>query len=192
MPHAGPTDGPRLIARLRAGDEAAARALWSLHAPRLTAYARAILARHDPAGAQDIVQQAFHAALRAPAREARAVDDPGAWLLRITRNLALNRLRSLKRERQRLNNIAPTRPDQSPAPIEHDALSAALDNLPRPLREVVTLKHAADLTFDQMAAVLGANRSTLATRYQRAIDLLRAALDPAPTPPSRELTHARL
>jgi RNA polymerase sigma-70 factor (ECF subfamily) len=183
-----PDDDPALLSRMRKGDEHAARALWSRHAPRLTAYARAILARADPAGVPDIVQSVFLAALRAPRAEARAINDVPAWLLRLTRNLALNRLRALRRERSRLKYVVsqgaagvPPPGAARPCPPPDPDLSAALASLPRPLREVVTLKHAAGLSFDQMSAALSQNRNTIAARYRRAIALLRAhhGLDPA-------------
>jgi RNA polymerase sigma-70 factor (ECF subfamily) len=179
---------------MRRGDEGAARTLWSAHAPRLTAYAQAILARSDPASAPDIVQQVFLAALRISRAEARAVRDVPAWLLRLTRNLALNRVRSLRRERARLatsRGALSLHPDQRNPESRLD-LPALIDALPRPLREVVILKHAGGLTFDQMAAALSTNRNTLASRYQKALTLLRerAKADRVPSP-IEEVAHAR-
>jgi RNA polymerase sigma-70 factor (ECF subfamily) len=190
----------QLLIGMRRGDEGAARVLWSRFAPRLTAYARAILARHDPASAPDIVQQVFLAVLRAPRREARAIDDPAAWLLRLTRNLALNRVRSLCRERRRMAQLTPSAHSSIDARTVEADLTALIDTLPRPLREVITLKHTAGLTFDQMAAALAINRNTLAARYHRALTLLRERLEapaPPPAPPPspgsihQESAHAR-
>jgi RNA polymerase sigma-70 factor (ECF subfamily) len=184
-----------LLLRMRRGDEAAARALWSTHAGRLTAYAQAILARSDPASAPDIVQQVFMAALRVTRAEARAIRDVPAWFLRLTRNLALNRVRSLRRERARLAGApdgARSTHSLSGTPESRVDLLALIEALPRPLREVVILKHAGGLTFDQMAAALSTNRNTLAARYQKALTLLRENAEPDRAPsPTEEVAHAR-
>jgi len=187
-----PADDRQLLLRMRRGDEAAAALLWQRHATRLLAYARAILGRRDPHGAHDIVQQIFLTALRAPRSQATAVLDVPGWLLILTRHAAINHVRSLRREQARLNHVP--RPSPSPATVvshpESTDLTSALDQLPRPMREVVVLKHIAGLTFDQIAESLGANRSTLASRYRAALDLLRTMLAD-PLPPLPEVSHAR-
>ena len=183
---------------MRAGDEAAARALWARHAPRLTAYAEAILAGHEGGGGADIVQESFLRLLRAPRREAREIADAGAWLLRVTRNLALNRVRSIRRERGKAGRLAADPRGGAPPANEETRLNVALASLPRPMREVVALKHAGGLTFDQMSVSLGVNRSTLAARYRRAIELLRESMagegavgSAAGRVAAEELAHAR-
>jgi RNA polymerase sigma factor (sigma-70 family) len=197
MVHKESSPESRLVARMRAGDEAAARTLWLTHAPRLTAYADAVLGPYERAVGADVVQQAFLEILRMPRRHAREIADPGAWLLRVTRNLALNRVRSIRRERRRLGMLAAPRAEP-PSAEGASALADALAALPRPMREVVALKHAGGLTFDQMATALGISRNTLAARYRRALERLRALV--AQTDDTRrrekcvepqELTHAR-
>lgn len=186
------TGDAQLLLRMRRGDEAAAASLWRSHAPRLLAYARAILARHDPQGAHDIVQSVFLSALKTSRHEAGSIADVPGWLLILTRHAALNRLRSFRRDQARLRVPLPSPASAKvvPSPSDHDRsdLSSALDRLPRPMREVVVLKHIAGLTFDQISTSLGANRSTLASRYRAALDLLRTMLsDPAALP---EVSHA--
>lgn len=191
-------DDRQLLLQLRKGDEQAARALWSRHAPRLTAYARAILARRDPSGAPDVVQSVFLAVLRRRPAELRAVSDPTAWLLTLTRHAALSRARLLRREQDRMLRLEGRahRPSAAGTALaESDALHAALASLPRHFREIVVLKHAGGLSLDQIAAALGANRNTLASRYRAAMSRLRALLDGgadgSAVPLQREVLHAR-
>ena len=56
-------------------------------------------------------------------------------------------------------------------------VQAAVDALPAEKREVVVMRLYGQLTFAQMAAVLEEPLSTVATRYQRALDELRVLLE---------------
>ena len=60
----------------------------------------------------------------------------------------------------------------------HLAVASALAGLPEPLRETVTLKLWADLTFPQIAAITGVPVPTATSRYRSAIDRLRDTLTP--------------
>ena len=56
-------------------------------------------------------------------------------------------------------------------------MQAAVEALPAEKREVVVMKLYGQLTFAQMAAVLEEPLSTVATRYQRALEELRELLE---------------
>ena len=56
-------------------------------------------------------------------------------------------------------------------------VQAAVEALPAEKREVVVMKLYGQLTFSQIAAVLEEPLSTVATRYQRALDKLRELLE---------------
>ena len=72
--------------------------------------------------------------------------------------------------------LAPKTTDSERVPAASDAL-AALDALGEDDREVLILKHAAGLSFDQIALALEQNRNTVASRYRRAADFLRSRAD---------------
>jgi RNA polymerase sigma-70 factor (ECF subfamily) len=168
-----------LLLATRRGDQSAARALWHLHAARLTAYARSIIrARSAPHDADDIVQSAFCRIMLLSEPDLSSVRDTGAWLAQLTRNAALNWLRTHRRDAARRERTAALTPSRSPASADH-ALAEAVDALPARLREVIVLKHIAGLTFDQIELATGINRNTAAARYRSAISLLRETLDPA-------------
>jgi len=174
------TDDRQLLMRTHRGDEASARALWDRHAPRLVRFALTIL--RSLADADEVVQGVFIEVLRLPAAQVRAVSEPGAWLALLTRRQALNHIRSVRRRRRHEGSTrsmaqAPRVTASSTAvPISDQDLSAALDSLPRRLREVIVLKHVCGLTFDQLALALGVNRNTAASRHRAALGMLRRAL----------------
>jgi RNA polymerase sigma-70 factor (ECF subfamily) len=59
------------------------------------------------------------------------------------------------------------------------ALVAAVDLLPRQQREVLTLKIWNDLTFAEIARVLGISQNTAASRYRYALAALKKNLTTA-------------
>jgi RNA polymerase sigma-70 factor (ECF subfamily) len=188
--HPNPTSDHELLLNTRRGHEPSARLLWDRHAPRLTAYAAAIVGRCD---APDVVQSVMCAILALPRRRLAEVTDPPAWLALLTRRTALNHLRSARRERTRRAARAPELPPPTSAAAPAPDLQSAVDALPRRLREVVVLKHVAGLTFGQIATALATNRNTAATRYRAAVAALRRILDQDenPVPAPLEVTHAR-
>ncbi len=163
-----------LLACHRGDDRAAAR-LHARHGPPLLAYARTIL--HDELLAEDAVQGAFCRILERSRRELRGIEQPRAWLAAIVRNEALQLLRARGRaeRRRRRAAVGPAATDVR-AGDDVEALRAAIAALPRRLREVVALRHAAGLSFDAIAETLAAPRGTVDWRYRRAIAELRTRL----------------
>jgi RNA polymerase sigma-70 factor (ECF subfamily) len=99
-----------------------------------------------------------------------------AWVVRTSTNLAIDRWRRLRTaSRHRAE-----RPDGAadPAAAERVDLHRALDALPGRQREVVVLRYVADLSQDDVAAVLGCNVGTVKTHASRGLAALRAALAP--------------
>jgi RNA polymerase sigma factor (sigma-70 family) len=168
-------DDLQLLIRTHRGHETSARLLWERHASRLEAHARSIVT--DPNAASDIVQTVMCRILELPGRRVREIQDVPAFLASAVRREAINHIRSSRREQAR-REAAP-KPNRAGPPLSAPSdLHAAVDALPRRLREVVVLKHVADLTLDQISAALGANRNTIASRYRAAIESLRGMLAP--------------
>lgn len=181
-----------LLQRTRRGEDQAARELWSRFAPRMHAYARTILGTRVSDAADDVVQGVFVSILAMPRRRIGEVDDVASWMLRLTRNAALNHLRSVRRERARTAAAGELRNGRSFEPKEAavDGVMMALESLPRRHREPLVLRHIAGLTFDQLALAMSLNRSTAASRYRTALALLRQTLGVIPaTEPAGE-SHA--
>lgn len=190
-----------LLAAARRGDQQAARALWSSLSPRLLALAKELLTTSDP---MDIVQGVFVSIIELPASRLREIKDLTAYLVIATRNASHNANRAAARHAGTTRSLADSmrlRREEGDAPNPtplHGPLHAAISSLEPDLRELVLLKHVGGLTFDQLALCLNQNRGTLASRYQRAMDLLRRALngdspqrtDLPPTNAAREQSRA--
>ncbi|HYE63685.1 MAG TPA: sigma-70 family RNA polymerase sigma factor [Phycisphaerales bacterium] len=171
-----------LLVRTARGDDAAARMLWAQVGPRLVALARAMLRSYGgEAAAMDVVQTVMCRVVGSERGQVSKVEDVAAWLARGVRNECLNYRRGIdRRDAREAVATAPARhgtrgagSQPTPAPDVFADLTEALNRLPDNLREVVLLKHAAGLTFDQMAISLNENRSTVATRYAKALKVLR-------------------
>ena len=181
----------RLLLSARRGNQAAAVQFWNDCAPGLHALALSVL--NDHAAAEDTLQRVVCRALEMPRHRLRAIEDIRAWLARAVRNDALNQRRERARRNARERDY---RAPELTAPFASDQpLAQALDAITQDHREVVLLKHAAGLTFDQIALALDLSRHTAASRYRAAIVRLRRELsDDDPTAHARppdEVSHAR-
>jgi RNA polymerase sigma-70 factor (ECF subfamily) len=159
------------------------------HQDSLFGYALRLV--QDSADAQDVTQDVF---LRAHRALTSAYDDDRCralelrpWLFRITRNLALNRLRARRAARE-----APL-PEtdgyhetalRAPAPgfaslAERERgreLERALGRLGRELRELVQLRYVENLSYAEIAAVAGGSEAAVRGKVFRALGRLRAHL----------------
>src|SRR5262245_26379266 len=96
----------------------------------------------DRGEAQDLAQAAYcRAWQRWP--EISTYDNPGAWVYRVTVNLARSRWRNLRVAAAHLMRQRPA--DVAPADPEHVALVAALRALPLDQRQAIVLHHLIDL-----------------------------------------------
>lgn len=161
-----------LLVAFHRGDDAAARELWARHAGALRAYARSLV---GDAAADDVVQAVFLAALKAKRGQVKRVNDPAAWLCTMTRNVALNTRRSVKRAEAREASALPRTFGLS---AEHD-LDAMLERMPSQFREAVVLRHAYGFTLERLAEAIGVSRSVAADRYARGLEAAREAGRPA-------------
>jgi RNA polymerase sigma-70 factor, ECF subfamily len=170
-------DTDPLLLGLAAGDERAFAALYDCFAPRMYRAALRILdCRED---AEDVVQDVFLAAVRSHERLGD-VRDLTAYLFaalhRAAGRFAVRRVRAPQ--------ASPTAADAALAPVEGGAsdnaewhrLQQAMRSLPDEQREVVTLKIDGELTFAQIAQVVGVSISTAASRYHYALEKLKASL----------------
>src|SRR5262245_22199998 len=152
------------------------RELWR-QAERLRALARTLIA--DPALGEDLVQDAWTAALQRPAA---ARESLGAWLAGTLRHLAL---RARRREGERLAvERRAARPEGQEGPEEAVAraelqqrLGAAVLALDEPYRSAVILRHFDQLEPGEIARRQGCSREAARQRIARGLDQLRRRLD---------------
>ena len=193
------TDERRLLLAMHRGHEPSAERLWALLAPRLLAYAAAVLPRDQRHAAEDVVQRVFCTVLDRPRRELKKIEDVTAWLFRVTRNTAHNHARTEFRERERRSehnrrggastDAQENTRERHGAHDHTDRLHAATAALPDDQRDALLLRLVGGLTLEQAAAALGVNRNTLASRHRAAVHALRAALEQT-TPTGLEAEHA--
>ena len=158
-----------LLCACRLGDESAARALYEALAPSMRLFARALLS--EDALGEDATQQAFLRMLRTPRDRVEGVRDPLAWLLSLVRSEAMTIRRTRKRATAR-DEMAMPPLDKTLEP-DIAILDDAIRRLPDGHREIIVLRHACGLTFDQLAIAAALSRSAAAARYRAAVKALR-------------------
>lgn len=167
-----------LLARVAAGDPAAARDLVIRKLPRLLALAARMLG--DAREAEDVAQDAFLRVWKQAPKWAPGAAKFDTWLHRVALNLCYDRLR---RRREIAVAELPDRADDGPAPDRgleaQDAgrrVSAALATLPDRQREAIVLCHYQELGNIEAAAVMGVSVEALESLLGRGRRALRAAL----------------
>jgi RNA polymerase sigma-70 factor (ECF subfamily) len=176
------TIDPQLSA-LREGDDAALGALFERYADRI--YRLAVGLLHEPAEAEDVVQESFVKALTNLDRfEGRS--GIGTWLYRVAYNAAMDRLRRRGREPATESGDMPSphsMVDWSSTPeallLDNEAraaLDAARDTLSASLRAVFILRDVEGLSTSEAAEALGISESAAKVRLHRARLQLRERL----------------
>lgn len=133
--------------------------------PRIVA--TMLLVTGDLALASDCTDEAFARALQHWPR-VRAMQSPAGWVFQVARNCSRRNLWRASLERRLL--LRTPRPDNIPAPAGE--LWAVVAGLPPRQREVVVLRHVADLREADIAEVLGISRSTVSTTLRNAYQRL--------------------
>lgn len=93
-------------------------------------------------------------------RRVAPMESPEGWVYRVALNVARRRARRRSMERSLLHRARPVITDV-PAPAGE--AWAAVKDLPPRQREIVVLRHVADLTEAQIARALGISRSTVSS-----------------------------
>lgn len=165
-----------LLARLRRGDRAAFDDVFRTWYARLVRVADGIV--HDEAVAEEVVQDVMLELWRR--REQLAADGAvHAYLLRATRNRALNHQRHLKVAQRGAVHVATdeARPPVASSMLEATELDAAvrraMDDLPPRCREVFELSRVQGLRYAEIAEAMDISVKTVETQMGKALKLLR-------------------
>ncbi len=184
------------VAASRRGDADAFGRLVDLFWSEFLAIAKRVLADHH--AAQDVVQEAF-LRIRHHLRRLDADEHFGAWAARIVRNVAIDRLRAMRRRALRFAEVeslaetvhepeADATANELPAAPEH--LARELEALPSRDRDILVLRYGRGLTYRAIAAEYGITvvhvkvtihrcRARLVARVRRAAKL-PVTIDPRP------------
>ncbi|MDD2296545.1 MAG: RNA polymerase sigma factor [Sphaerochaetaceae bacterium] len=132
---------------------------------------------------EDICQEAF---IRFYEKniDFRSIDEAKYWLIRVTKNLAINVVKRKSRERAMVDKIkkVPKMPIRSgeDALIDSETrtlVREAVEKLPEKLKAVLVLKEYADLNYKQIASILKISESNVKVRVHRARKIMESMLD---------------
>ncbi|TFW27418.1 RNA polymerase sigma factor RpoE [Duganella callida] len=180
-----------LVERVRAGDKQAFDLLVAKYQRRLMRLLSRIV--HDPAEAEDVVQETFIKAYRA-LRHFRGDSAFYTWLYRIGINTAKNFLATQGRR-------APALPDtdSDQADLHHEGehlrdintpesmlaskqiaqtVNAAMDALPVDLRTAIALREIEGLSYEEISDIMACPIGTVRSRIYRAREVIAEKLRP--------------
>ncbi|MEX1025860.1 MAG: sigma-70 family RNA polymerase sigma factor [Planctomycetota bacterium] len=153
-----------LLEAWRAGDVAAFEALVRRHQAPLLRHARVLVSYADDT--EDVVQETLMKLVQAPP-EPRS--DPGAlvaWLHRVARNLATDKVRAERRRKRREERSA--QDERSPGGLDgveaddtRRAVERGLARLPQEQSEVLALRLFGERSYDEIAAITGKKAGTV-------------------------------
>ena len=191
MPLPASATDVELVDALRRGQGDAIARLVERYSPRLFSYLSRLL--DDATQAEDVLQEVW---LRVMERlDSYDRNQPFVvWLFAVARHRAIDLLRERSRQTRHLGYPASPQeteegellepldlvPAESPSPLDHFAVAelearvdAAFRLLPAHYREVLSLRFHQDLQLDEIARLLRVPLSTVKTRVQRGLLLLR-------------------
>ncbi len=126
--------------------------------------------------AEDIAQEAMSRLDRNWAK-VQGLTKPGAWVRRVTINLALSQRRKLVAEARAIFRLGAAEPALPPAPADDAPVWQAVAELPKQQRAVVALRFLEDRTIDEIADILDISPSTARVHLHRARQALRDRLE---------------
>jgi RNA polymerase sigma-70 factor, ECF subfamily len=169
------------VVRAQLGDDDAFMRLAERYHARLLHYVRRIVP--DRGTADDVAQETWVAAYRG-LRRLKEPERLKAWLFGIARNTALNALR--REERARLDYVGDEVLEALPTD-EDDAFDLraeqasqvhrALGDISPAHAEVLILRHVEDLSYEEVAEVVGCKVGTVRSRLHYAKRALREAME---------------
>ncbi len=169
----------RLLRMFADGDARAARILTDRLGPRC--YSVSLRMLGNRAEAEDVTQDAMMRLWQMAPKWVPGTAKVSTWLYRVTLNLCLDRKR--KKTSEQLPEEAEP-PDNAASVVEkmqdtarHDALQAALMQLPDRQRQAVVLRHIEELSNPEIAGVMGLSVEaveSLTARGKRALSAILA------------------
>jgi RNA polymerase sigma-70 factor, ECF subfamily len=145
-------------------------------------YSYAVVLSRNRTEAEDLVQETCLRALRAMAR-LRPDSNIKSWLFTILRNIWLNNLRQSRTALEVGENHANDPLDTAKDPhatyissMEQEQVRHAIEQLPLEFREIILLREYEELSYEEIATLLGCPAGTVMSRLARARSKLRDLL----------------
>ncbi len=177
------SDAQRIALGLRRGDIAVLEALVEQYQYRLVRYLIYLLGSRS--GVDDLAQEIWLRVLeRGSSYDGQSRFEP--WLFRIARNIAVDAMR--KRREFSLDSddddVRPVTASDEPSPFtlaarteDASRLARSMETLEPVFREALVLRFQEDLSLQDIAAIVGAPVSTVASRIYRGLATLRPELE---------------
>jgi RNA polymerase sigma-70 factor (ECF subfamily) len=180
-----------LMVRFRDGDVRAFEILLARHQKPVYEFILRSVGSHNSAVAEDLTQETFLRVVKqAKSYEQRAKFT--TWLYTLARNLCIDnsrrmvhrRTRSLDQPDEEGQTLLDRTAAQGPAVDRkvigqqlQTRLAQAIDSLPEDQREVFLMREQADLSFKEIADIVGISENTVKSRMRYALEKLRAQLE---------------
>jgi RNA polymerase sigma-70 factor, ECF subfamily len=166
-----------LVLRCQTGDETAFSQLMYWFGARTLAHLRGLLGDDS----DDVQQEVWLAVYR----RIGGLTNPRAfrtWLFQTTRHRAIDFLRSRKRERDLLEDAAHEieiahAPDEGIGGLDQSSIAAALGELSPVQREALLLRYQEEMTYAQIAVIVGCSIGTVRSRLHHAKQRLQDAME---------------
>jgi RNA polymerase sigma-70 factor (ECF subfamily) len=168
-----------LLARIAARDPGAIATLYDRHARML--YSLIVRILRDRSEAEDVLQDVFVRAWTRVETYNRDLGSPLAWLIRIARNRAIDRLRA-RDVRERSAEDVPKPPEAASTEAtavlseRQRAVKRALDVLTPDQRALIECAYFRGLSQTELAAEFGLPLGTVKTRIRTGMQALRREL----------------
>ena len=163
-----------MLGKIFAGDDGAFHSLFAIYNKKLVIFAHKILGERE--AARDLAQEVWIRIIDGRKTKERVViENAGAYLFRITRNLCIDRIRSAK-EHQPIDELA----EKDHPHVLHREQSALeeivitmLDQLPYDDREILVMHSYLGYAYDEIAQMQSKSSEAVWTRASRARSKLR-------------------
>jgi RNA polymerase sigma factor (sigma-70 family) len=175
-----------LLDQIAGGDQGAFESLYARYSDLVYSVALRVVA--DPGIAQDVAQEVFLRIWRQPTLFDVTRGRFVSWLMSVTRNRAVDEIRS--RGRRRLREVTPAPGSDDPADpqavdpqmaaqlaAEREVVRAGLATLPSEQRVAIELAYFGGMTQQEISAVLDTPLGTVKTRIRLAMKKLRLCLE---------------
>ena len=162
-----------VLKRLARGDKAALEELY--HETKSAVYGFSLTITKNPADSEDVLQETY-LKIWANADRYTAKGTPMSWILMITKNLSLMKLR----EKKRHQDLEPEEwdmefhiPDSAGNIEDRQLLEAALNLLTLEEREIILLHAVSGLKHREIAELVDMPLATVLSKYHRGLKKLR-------------------
>lgn len=167
-----------LIQQFRSGNSDAFDILYQRHLPNVYKRVRYVVPESD---VEDVTQEIFIAALRS-LPSFRGESKFGTWLRTLTNHKVAEFYRKRTRKQEPLlaplSEASARETGSTPSVLEERVfIQRALQRLPENYREIILLRFAEDLQFNEIAELTSQNLEATKSLFRRAIAALRTHLD---------------